>query len=639
MKEFNFETLKKLIKLVEKRIRSINESIASSDEQIEKVDEFDELIKKINSDSLFFSDNKIINKVMTLLEGIDLGEKEELLTKLIDNLDYLNFVASSIQEDKFTSFNDDELVMINEVVEILKEFKELSHNQKFAIKSQYTKRNEELNKLYDKLRKGSEGVVHFTPAEINYLLYLIDENDLKFKYECLELIRILSKYIHENIINQLIVDDFGVIEEEYEIDEEEIPQQAIPEDVIVSTFAKYGFDFNLFSSKHQMILRTKRGLNYIEEVLEVLSTCDEYKFLRDININSKNYEKKLLFFVVRYATKETLIHLIESSRDRDVTVEKIFRVGGVYKRVSKSGNSEVIIDPPTPEPPSVNDESLNGCHEYYMKNSKLFAALSSEFKEKYDIEIDFFKSILNHSPEVLALPSDLVVKNLTYMKEYDIPFISNKNDVIKPNAPTILESRHFVKLVDQLIEADLYDYIKEYPSIIKNENLVKAVLYEQFNGTLERDGMGRILYVREHLKEYIARMDDIEKVVNHDSVNRLNVNINLPKEFFEMLDRIENLKEPYNTMEPVIMRLDNNTDIYVVGSNFYTINGVIVSRNKVLRVWSAIVKCGLLNDYSETELLLYALTYNSYYNDEQTKILSDFVQQPNFGGGHDRWIR
>ena len=41
MKEFNFETLKKLIKLVEKRIRSINESIASSDEQIEKVDEFD----------------------------------------------------------------------------------------------------------------------------------------------------------------------------------------------------------------------------------------------------------------------------------------------------------------------------------------------------------------------------------------------------------------------------------------------------------------------------------------------------------------------------------------------------------------------------------------------------------------------
>ena len=146
----------------------------------------------------------------------------------------------------------------------------------------------------------------------------------------------------------------------------------------------------------------------------------------NININSKNYEKKLLFFVVRYATKETLIHLIESSKDRDVTVEEIFRVGGVYKRVSKSGNSEVIIDPPTPEPPSVNDESLNGCHEYYMKNSKVFAALSSEFKEKYGIEIDFFKSILKHSPEVLALPSDLVVKNLTYLKEYDIPLIGYK---------------------------------------------------------------------------------------------------------------------------------------------------------------------------------------------------------------------
>ena len=87
MKEFNFETLKKLIKLVEKRIRSINESIASSDEQIEKVDEFDELIKKINSDSLFFSDSKIINKVVALLDGINLGDKEALLAKLIDHLD------------------------------------------------------------------------------------------------------------------------------------------------------------------------------------------------------------------------------------------------------------------------------------------------------------------------------------------------------------------------------------------------------------------------------------------------------------------------------------------------------------------------------------------------------------------------
>ena len=134
MKEFNFETLKELIKLVEKRIRSINESIASSDEQIEKVDEFDEIITKIHGDSLFFSDNKIINKVMTLLEGIDLGEKEELLTKLIDNLDYLNFVASSIQDDKFTSFNENFKIIFSSFLSILISlncsFNDISSNSK-----------------------------------------------------------------------------------------------------------------------------------------------------------------------------------------------------------------------------------------------------------------------------------------------------------------------------------------------------------------------------------------------------------------------------------------------------------------------------------------------------------------------------
>ena len=112
-----------------------------------------------------------------------------------------------------------------------------------------------------------------------------------------------------------------------------------------------------------------------------------------------------------------------------------------------------------------------------MKNSKLFASLSSEFKEKYDIEIDFFKSILKHSPEVLALPSDLVVKNLTYLKEYDIPLISTRKNRIIPNAPTVLESRHFVKLLDQLIEADLYDYVKIYPSIFSKAEVIVVISF------------------------------------------------------------------------------------------------------------------------------------------------------------------
>ena len=163
--------------------------------------------------------------------------------------------------------------------------------------------------------------------------------------------------------------------------------------------------------------------------------------------------------------------------------------------------------------------------------------------------------------------------------------------------------------------------------------------YEQFNGTLERDNIGRIIYVREHLKEYIARMEEIEKVVNHDSVNKINANLHLPEEFFKLLEKIEDLKEPCNKDEAMIKRLDSNSMIYVEGSNFYTINGVIVSRNKFIRVWNAIVKSNIAHDFSEPELLLYALTYNSYYNDEQLKILSDFVYQPNYGGGQNRWTR
>ena len=54
MNEISNETLKQLIKLVEKRIKSINANIASNTQKLLRVNEYDELVKTIKDDNSCF---------------------------------------------------------------------------------------------------------------------------------------------------------------------------------------------------------------------------------------------------------------------------------------------------------------------------------------------------------------------------------------------------------------------------------------------------------------------------------------------------------------------------------------------------------------------------------------------------------
>ncbi len=624
MENHNFDTLKSLITLVEKRIKKITIDIADSKVEIEKTDEFDVLIGLIEEDSLCFADAEF-NKSLEVLLGETPIEDKELLNNVLDTIEYIKFVASSIQDNKFSSFSEDEKNQINEIIKALKIFKQISITSKAEEQNKFTNSNSELNQcvaLYDKLRKGKEGNIHLN-KDLPYLLSLIKDESPQFKKDVLELVRYLTKFIHENILSQIENNSLKVA---YKSDSEDAVQEEIDEELLRELFTKYDYDFDCFTNKHKKSLATKCTYERLKIILEILTSYKEYSFIKGY----QNNDEKTLFLIFRYASKETLEYLVTDANLRNVSLSNIFRVNGVYKKVTRlvNPNQEQLPGPGTgPQ----DDDYLNGSYEYYKANAKLFENLSVYYKNTYGIEIDFYYQILLKSPDVFTHSPEIIEKNIQHMKEYNLELttrIGSKD--LEPNAPTALTSGQFLRLTDILIENDLYDYVREYPSVVKDEPLVKIILFEQRNNNLQMNSRGQIRYIRHNRNKYNESL--VNSVINRNNLANISKGLIIPSDFLEMLDDIEGYKKVVTLKEPTIEKLDYEIK---TGEICYTIQGVKVSRLKFIRVWNAILRSGMYscNDYHQ--LLLFALTYDSIYSDEALKKIHDYVYQPGIGGVTD----
>lgn len=619
MSEINFEVFKRLNKLVEKRIKVINANIASNQEKLQRVNKYDDLINTINNDNLCFANHLFINLIDDLIGGLDLEQVDDSkVESLFEKVELLNVIADNIVNGFYKSYTQDEIKIISEVIDLILYFKDISHQQKSTQRNNVFKSNEELVKcesLYDKLRNGENGLEHFD-EDLSYIMFLIKQEDMSFRKDVLVLIQLLSKRIHENKLEQIQEDVLSVINEEVDVEEEN--NEEIDEDLIRGVFAKYGFNYDFFTDKHKAIL-SRISLMRVEAVLEVLSSYSEYQFVRDYQ---KFGNERNLFLIIRYASKDTLLFLIEDAKRRGVTVEEVFGVSGVYKRVSKHDVS------PTEGGVPADDDYVSGSFEYYRKNSDLLEKLSLQYNiDNPGSEVDFYKDALLCTPEVLAIPSQLFAENIALAQKYKLKmFKKSPTGEIHLNAATMYESRHFEELCDVLIENGLYDYVVNYPSVLKEEKLVKKILYARRMGTLERSSNGKIKEIRNAPEPY-----NLNTVINR---NNLNIYISrVPSSIIDFVEDSENKKLLSKlTNDSVMESMENNPNVVVVDDAVYSIDGVLVSRHKFRRIWYLMTMSGHINEGELKDLFMYALVYNSYYNSEEIKKLEKFAYGFNFGG-------
>ena len=108
MKEIDEQFLKEIVRIVAKRIKEINASIADSNEGLHKIDDFDIVINHIRENNLCFANSDFKNKVQSVLTGLKLEDKT-ILTKAIDDLDYLCFLAECIDNGMINEYKESEL--------------------------------------------------------------------------------------------------------------------------------------------------------------------------------------------------------------------------------------------------------------------------------------------------------------------------------------------------------------------------------------------------------------------------------------------------------------------------------------------------------------------------------------------------
>lgn len=619
MNEVNEVVLNRLIKILEKRIKFINVNIAKNQEQIRRVSEYDDLVDTINSDNTCFANSFFIDKLEELLSGLNLENVDKSKTdSLFEKVELLSIIADSIVNGYYKKYTEEEKKIINEVIDLILYFKGISNEQKNTQRTNVSRSNEELMKcdaLYDKLRNGKEGLEHFD-GDLSFILELIKDEDISFKKEVLILIQTLSKYIYENKMRQIEEDVLSFVGEDVLDDEEK--DEEIDEELIRVVFAKYGFDYDFFNEKHKKAL-CRISLTRIEAVLGVLSSYEEYQF---VSLYQKKKQEKAFFLILRYATKDTLLYLIEDAEKRGVSVKEIFGVSGVYKKVGKNSSE------PGEGGGDFDEDYVSGTYEYYKKNADLLERMSLQYNvDNPGSNVDFYRDALLYTPEVLALPNQLLVENIQIAEKYKLKLVKPTNfHEVHLNAATMLESRHMEELCDVLIENGLYNYVVNYPSIVKEEKLVKKVLYFQKKGKLEMLSNGKLRSVRSAPEPV-----DLDEVVNR---NNLIMYVNsVPESIKEFINNPENRKLLAGMKNDNVMDfMDNGSTVEIVNDATYGINGVLVSRHKFRRIWYLITMSGHMKDANYSDLLMYALTYGGYYTDEQLIVLEKFSKGFNFGG-------
>lgn len=583
--------------------------------EIETISRISGIVEELKTDPFLLGERDFRNEIDSYLKEI---ADDEQLADIIDNITDIVIVCDAKKRGINVVLNSDELAKIDAICEALMGVEEIFKQRDTQLKRQ--KSADEIlrvkySRLYDKLIAGDKGLEHFTDEEIDIILELIKYTQFPFKFKVLDYIRNISNVINKNIVNQIEEMDDYEEENTLEIDEE----------IIRNLFIKYHYEYDKMPDKYKKVLRTKCKLERMIALFEYIEFEESLSFVKNWGntlsnaANKAGFEKLVL--LLRYATTETLDYIVNDAKNRGVDVVDIFKIDGVYKHVSPSnstgGGSGTNSD----------ELTISGSFEYYKGNEIVFDELSKEYQMKLNApNIDFFKTTLAENPDLFKRSPKIIKANLEILKKYRLNLVEKNGDTYQIKSPSILGSGNLTSKIDLLLEATpMYDYILKYPSILKEDLSIDIAISLRMLGRLEFTPQGKLKHVREMSVPLPFDMNYLADFRN-----------SIPKMFIDAASEYENINS--YRIDDVVLGLEENTDNKKHNGLTYNLNETFVSKYKFSKVWTAIMDVyDQLNDkekYDIKELLLFALTYNSFYTASEFYAIKSFVEEFNYGGNH-----
>ena len=538
--------------------------------------------------------------------------------------------------------NNDEL-NINKLISYLElcvQQIDIQHNE--GIKKYNTYKNEYsiYFKLYDKLRSSVE-LEYITEEEINIIIELIKDQDLNYYKEVID-------YIYQyNRRTQINID----LQTRHLFDEEELEEKkkkySLDEELLNDLFETYGFTIKGMPKDIYQAILDNCDSNKIEELFEYINSNDNYKFLKDygkstiITIDENGKKKEItknaklirrqfvvLYQILRYSNKEILQYLDEHKKQVDLE-DVILKVKGVVRHVTKRGNGE---EPGPYTPQDDNDLYVSGVFEYYNSNSEELNKLSKE----HGGVIDYLTLALDCEKYtyVLGSESNRFKRNIAILKEYNFPFglyNTSRDERMPWMGALCLDSNLLLSRIDLLIENGIrngnkdesYKYMIKYPSVLTYDSkLISAIISGSYEDNLEYLSNGKLKEKRREANNLPENY--YSALLSRPSLESFRSGI--PQKYKEIANNAFDINLDYQ--DEYLARLEPykiDTDLSIKGLA-YNIYGVIVSLPKVKRIWYAI-KSNYDNDFDLNKLFAFAITYNSYYNDEEISILSTAINE------------
>lgn len=370
---------------------------------------------------------------------------------------------------------------------------------------------------------------------------------------------------------------------------------------LTAIFSRYGYSFSKLDKKYQDQLKKYGTLKNIEDVLSIMQKLEFPK------IDEK--EEGLLLATYLIATnKDALEEVTAFAQERGINLTELKNLVCAF---------------------IAND---------YLYNNKYRIGRKDDFTKNISLLVEHgisISTIIKKGKDLLVISNDKLQKNLDWLECYGL-YSTMQEESLLDDFITALKSQNIPEVIDLWLENHQLglQYIKNNLSILASHMSNQAILFyklyksekenkndafrltvsngvkklslrkEMTHNNIDYQGIHdkeSALIVTKHQKPIFAREKDYEQVAKKSIYNKISDDIFTREEIIS-LNRFSDLKETL----------------------LYDINGLKVSKLKVLRIYDALCKNNL---GKSLESLLYAICYNKIITKEEyNKLIIDIKQ-------------
>lgn len=572
-----------LINLLKEAINDKKTAVKKYNNHLDKnLSEKIEILENLRNDV-----NEITKIEMAKLnEVVDMFElQEEEKEAMKQKLDVIKALLTLNQKEK-TNYTllPTQLATISIFLENLESYIEQKNKEKQEIDPEYKQIITITSKYKDLLYKLKNPNTTEAITDMDTIKQLFQDKNLDEAQKQAMLLTLI-KY------NQTVKKEQGTAQEKKKLTAKEL----------TTTLNRYGYTFSKLKNKHQEQLKNQGNLKNITEVLETLQKFEFPKIEEETS--------SLLFTTYLLATtKQSLEEIINYTQERGVNIGELKNLVCAF----------------------IPNE--------YRYHKKYKIARKEDFKQNIALLVEHGISIsmvMDKGKDLLLITNQKLKRNLEWLECYGL-YSNMQENALLDDFITALKSTNIPEIIDLWLENHSLglEYIKNNLSILSSHMSNQALIfYKLHKAEQDKRNDAFRLTVSSGVKKLSLRKEITNNHIDyqgiHDKESALIVT-NHQKPIFEK-------EKEYEEIAKKSLQKEISDDIFdqdeIINLNrfsdaketlLYDINGLKISKLKVLRIYDALCK----NKLGKTkDALLYAICYNKIITKEEYQQLSIDISQ------------